>query len=92
MTQSRCPHRGLPAAPLPLQIKATNWPSADEIDAYNDDLIMAIIEVIAVNMIPTENHLISLGKFIESNCGKKDGSSPLLSPGRCTREEEGEEP
>jgi hypothetical protein len=59
MTQSHYPRRGLPEAPLPFQIKATNWSSADEIDAYNDDLVAAITEVIAENMMPTENHLIS---------------------------------
>jgi hypothetical protein len=32
---------------------------ADEIDACNDDLVMAITEVIAGNTMPTENHLIS---------------------------------
>jgi hypothetical protein len=42
-----------------LQIKATNWPPADEIDACNDDHVVAITEVIARNMIPIENHLIS---------------------------------
>jgi hypothetical protein len=33
--------------------------SADEIDACNDDLVVAITEVIAKNTMPTENHLIS---------------------------------
>ena len=60
MIRSRCPRKGLLEAPLPLHIKATNWPLADEIDVYNADLVVAIIEVIAGNTIPTENHLISL--------------------------------
>jgi len=34
----------------------TTWASTDEISACNDDLVMAIIEVIAGNV---ENHLIS---------------------------------
>ena len=38
---------------------ATTWPLVDEINAYNDDLVMAISEAIAGNMIMTENHLIS---------------------------------
>jgi hypothetical protein len=38
---------------------ATTWPPADEIDACNADLIVAIIEVIAGNTIP-KNHLISM--------------------------------
>jgi hypothetical protein len=33
-------------------------PSADEIDACDGNLIVAIIEVAAGNTIPTENHLI----------------------------------
>jgi hypothetical protein len=38
----------------------TTWPSADEIGTYNGDFVVAIIEVITGNTIPTENHLISL--------------------------------
>jgi len=38
---------------------ATIWPHADESDACNDDLVEAIIEVIAGNTILIENHLIS---------------------------------
>jgi hypothetical protein len=38
---------------------ATIWSPADESDACNSDLVVAIIEVIARNMIMTENHLIS---------------------------------
>jgi hypothetical protein len=38
---------------------ATNWLPADEIDACNGDLIIAISKVIADNKILTENHLIS---------------------------------
>jgi hypothetical protein len=30
-----------------LQIKAIDWPPADEIDACNDDLVVEITEVIA---------------------------------------------
>jgi hypothetical protein len=58
MPQSRYPRRGHPEAPLPLWIKARNWPSTDEIDACNDELVMAIAEVITGNTIPTRNHLI----------------------------------
>jgi hypothetical protein len=39
---------------------ATNWSFADEIDAYNNDLVMAIIEVTTGNKTPSKNHLISL--------------------------------
>jgi hypothetical protein len=39
-------------------MKATNCPFANKIDACNSDLIVAITEVIAGNIIPTENHLI----------------------------------
>ena len=60
MTRSHCPHRGHLEEPLPLLIKDTNWPSVDEIDAYNGDLIVTIIEFIARHTIRTENHLISL--------------------------------
>jgi hypothetical protein len=49
-----------PRSTPPLQINATNWPSADEIDVCNSDLVMAITEVITRNMIATKNHLISL--------------------------------
>ena len=66
MTQSRCPRRGLPEAPLSLQIKAINWPPTDEIDAYNDNLIVTITEVIAGHTIPTKNHLISLEDLLDS--------------------------
>jgi len=44
-------------APLLLQIRATNWPLADEINACNGDIIMAITEVIASNKMPTKDHL-----------------------------------
>jgi len=37
---------------------ATTWPHADEIDAYNDDVVMAIIKVVARNTTLNENHLI----------------------------------
>ena len=57
MTRSCCSRRGRPKAPLPLHIKATNWPPVDEIVACNDDLVVAIIEVIAGHMTPIENHL-----------------------------------
>jgi len=38
---------------------ATIWPHADESDACNGDLVVAIIEVITGNTILTKNHLIS---------------------------------
>jgi hypothetical protein len=41
-----------------LHIKATNWSSADEINACNSDFVVAITEVIVGHTIPTENHLI----------------------------------
>jgi hypothetical protein len=37
---------------------ATAWPLGDDIDTYNSDLVVASIEVIVSNMVPTENHLI----------------------------------
>jgi hypothetical protein len=49
-----------------LQIKATNWSPADEIDAYNSDLIMAITEVIAGHTIPTKHHVILLEIYLDS--------------------------
>ena len=57
MTRSRCLRRGLPEGPLLLQIMATNWPPADEIDACNDDMV--ITEIIADHTNPAENHMIS---------------------------------
>jgi hypothetical protein len=42
-----------------LQIKAPNWPPANEIDARNGDLVVAITEVIVGNTILTEKYLIS---------------------------------
>jgi len=83
-----------------LQIKATNWPPADEIDPCNNDLVVTITEVIAGNTISTENHLISSVDLFEANPkqldiklrGKKDGSPPLLFSGKCTGEGKGEEP
>ena len=100
MTWSRCLRRGLPEGPLPLQIEATNWPPANEIDACNDDLVVTITEVIAEHTNPTRNHLSSSEDYLDSNpktleeCGEmeKDGSPPLLVSGRRTGEEEGEEP
>jgi hypothetical protein len=53
-----------------LQIKVTNCPRTDEIDAYNGNLVVAIIEVIAGNMIPTKNHL-NHRQTGTKNCGKK---------------------
>jgi hypothetical protein len=50
-----------------LQIKVTNWPHDDEIDACNGDLVMAITEVIAGNTIPTGSHQISPKKLWELN-------------------------
>ena len=63
MIRSRCPRRGLPEAPLPLEIKVIN----DEIDAYSGDLIVAITQVITGNTILTENHLILLEIYLDSN-------------------------
>jgi hypothetical protein len=36
---------------------ATNWPSTDEIDTWNGNLVVAVIEVIAGNKNLTKNHL-----------------------------------
>jgi hypothetical protein len=38
---------------------ATNWPSINEIDPCNDDLVVAITEVIISNKFSTKNHLIT---------------------------------
>ena len=100
MTRSSCPYWKCLEAHLPLQIKATNWPPADEIDPCNNDLVVTITEVIAGNTISTENHLISSVDLFEANPkqldiklrGKKDGSPPLLFSGKCTGEGKGEEP
>jgi hypothetical protein len=59
MTRSTCPRWERPEAFLSLQINATNWPPTDEIDVCNDDLVMAITEVIIGNTILTKNHLVS---------------------------------
>jgi hypothetical protein len=37
---------------------AINWPFANGISAYNNDLIMAITKVIVGNNIPIKIHLI----------------------------------
>jgi hypothetical protein len=57
---------GLLEAPLHLQIKVINWLPADEIDACDGDLIVAITEVIAGHTIPIENHLILLEIYLDS--------------------------
>ena len=59
MTRSSCPRWKRPEAPLLLQIKATNWLPADEIDVCNDDLVVVITEVIADHTNLAENHMIS---------------------------------
>jgi len=46
-----------------LQIKVIN----DEIDACNGDLIVATTQVITENTILTENHLILLEIYLDSN-------------------------
>jgi hypothetical protein len=56
---------GLPEAPLHLQIKVINWLPADEIDACDGDLVVAITEVIAGHTIPTKNHLILLKIYLD---------------------------
>jgi len=45
--RSRYLCRRLQEALLPLQIRAINWPSTNEIDAYNGDLIVASTKAIA---------------------------------------------
>jgi hypothetical protein len=49
---------GAPRSTPLLVDKAINWPPADEINAYNNDLIVAITEVIAGHTILTKNQLI----------------------------------
>jgi hypothetical protein len=58
MTPSSYLRWGRLEAPLPLQVMVTIGPPSDNIDACNDDLIVAIIKVIAWNIVPTENLLI----------------------------------
>jgi len=48
----------VPKSTPPLQIIATNWPHADKIDVCKGNLIATIAEVIALNKIMTEEHLI----------------------------------
>jgi len=84
MAWSSCPRWERPKAPLPLHIKAIDWPPADEIDACNDDLIVAIIEVMVEITIPTENHLILPKDLFRLNPKQLDiekmmGSLPFLS-------------
>lgn len=56
-----------------------------KIDACNSDLVVAIIEVVAGNMIPTENHLISPDIYLDlnpmtlENNRKRIGPSSFLS-------------
>ena len=79
---------------------ATNWPPADEIDACNDDLVVAITKAIAEHTNSTGSHLIASEDYLNSNpktlekCEEKekDGSPPLLVFIRRTGEEEGEGP
>jgi hypothetical protein len=52
---------GRSEAPLPWQIMTTTKTLANEIDACNSDLVMAIIEVITRNTIPIKNHLTLFG-------------------------------
>ena len=69
-----------------MQIEATNWPPANEIDACNDDLVVAITEVIAEHINSTRNHLILSEDYLDSNpktiekCGEKNEWVP--SPSR----------
>lgn len=66
-------------APLPLQIMATNWPLADEINACNSDLDIAITEVIAGNKMSIKDHLnssidlfrLSIVQIDLKNCDKR---------------------
>ena len=94
MTQNRCPRRDLPEASLPLQIKATNWPPADEIDTCNDDLIVTITEVIAGHTILIEKSSDFAKKSFElntkthENCEKRMGPLPFFSPADAPEREE----
>ena len=82
-----------------MQIEATNWPPANEIDACNDHLVVAITKAIAEHTNSTGSHLIASEDYLNSNpktleiCGEKEknGSPPLLFSGR-TGEEKGEGP
>jgi hypothetical protein len=73
---------------------ATDWPFADEIDASNDDLVVAITEVIASNKMPTKNHLISsIDTFgLNPNCGKERWVPSPSYLRQMAGEEEEEEP
>ena len=80
--------------------EATNWSSVDETDAYNDEVIVAITEVIAGKKIPTENYLILQLDLFRLNAkqtrsknygGERCDPSPFTI-GRRTGEEEGEGP
>jgi hypothetical protein len=57
MTQSNYPCWECLGARLPLQIMATNWPPADEIDACSSALAVAITKVILGHKTSSKNHL-----------------------------------
>ena len=50
-----------------MQIEATNWPPANEIDACNDDLVVAITKAIAEHTNSTGSHLIASEDYLNSN-------------------------
>ena len=79
-----------------MQINVTNWSSADEIDACNGDFVVAITEVIAGNMIPTKNYLISPENLFALNpkqldiktIGKRMDPLPFLPAADATERKE----
>jgi hypothetical protein len=84
---------GAPKSTPLLADKAINWPPADKINAYNNDLIVAITEVIAGHTILAKNLLISPTnlyglnpKQLLKNYRKRMGPLPFLcladAPGR----------
>jgi len=80
MTRSCCPRRGARSTP-PLADKD------HKLAAYNNDLVVAITEVIVGPTIPIENHLISSEvlfglnpKTLPKTAGKRMGRLPFLSP------------
>ena len=82
-----------------MHIMATNWPLADKIDTCNDDLIVAITEIITGNKMSTKNHLIlpvhsfelNLSELDLKKCGNQE-MGPLFflpSPDSPKRKERG---
>jgi len=73
---------------MPLQIKATNWPPTGEIDTYNDDLVVAITEIIVGKPDPDRKSSIFGEKFIGLNpkqLDRKTAEKRMVPSSSCPR-------